>query len=43
LLHHVDESWFKFETANSDVLLRTSPDIGIARSCEIIHALQGSH
>jgi hypothetical protein len=27
LLHHVDESWFKFETVISDVHLRTSPDV----------------
>jgi hypothetical protein len=28
LLHHVDESWFKFETAISDVHLWTNPDDG---------------
>jgi hypothetical protein len=28
LLHHVDESQFKFETAISDVRLWTSPDVG---------------
>jgi hypothetical protein len=28
LLHHVDESWFKFETTISDVRLQTSPDVG---------------
>jgi hypothetical protein len=28
LLHHVDKSRFKFETAISDVHLWTSPDIG---------------
>jgi hypothetical protein len=32
LLHHVDESWFKFETAISDIRLQTSPDVGIGRS-----------
>jgi hypothetical protein len=32
LLHHVDESWFKFQTAISDVRLQTSPDIGTGRS-----------
>jgi hypothetical protein len=32
LLHHVDESWFKFEIAISDVRLWTSPDVGIGRS-----------
>jgi hypothetical protein len=28
LLHHVDDSWFKLETAISDVHLWTSPDVG---------------
>jgi hypothetical protein len=28
LLHHVDESWFKFKAAISDVRLRTRPDVG---------------
>jgi hypothetical protein len=28
LLHQVDESWFKFKTAISDVHLWTSPDVG---------------
>jgi hypothetical protein len=28
LLHHVDESWFKFKTTISDVHLLTSPDVG---------------
>jgi hypothetical protein len=28
LLHHVDESWFKFEIAIFNVHLRTSPDVG---------------
>jgi hypothetical protein len=32
LLHHVDESWFKFEIAISDVRLRTSLDVGTGRS-----------
>jgi hypothetical protein len=32
LLHHIDESWFKFETAISDVRLKTSPDVGTGRS-----------
>jgi hypothetical protein len=31
-LHHVDESWFKFETTISNVCLWTSPDIGTGRS-----------
>jgi hypothetical protein len=28
LLHHVDESWFKFETAISNVCLWTCPNVG---------------
>jgi hypothetical protein len=32
LLHHVDESWFKFKTAISDVCLWTSPDFGTGQS-----------
>jgi hypothetical protein len=32
LLHHVDESWFKFEAAISDVHFWTSPDIGTRQS-----------
>jgi hypothetical protein len=32
LLHHVDESQFKFEAAISDVRVRTSPDVGTGRS-----------
>jgi hypothetical protein len=29
LLHHIDESWFEFETAISDVHLWSSSDIAI--------------
>jgi hypothetical protein len=32
LLHHVDESRFKFEAAIYDVHLRTSPNVGIVQS-----------
>jgi hypothetical protein len=32
LLHHVDKSQFKFETAIFDVRLQTSPDVGTGRS-----------
>jgi hypothetical protein len=32
LLHHVDESWFKFKTVISDVHLWTSRDVGTGRS-----------
>jgi hypothetical protein len=31
LMHHVDESWFKLETAISDVRLRTNPDVDTGR------------
>jgi hypothetical protein len=32
LLHHVDESQFKFESAISNVRLQTSPDVGTGQS-----------
>jgi hypothetical protein len=32
LLDHVDESWFKFEIAISDVQLRINPDAGTGQS-----------
>jgi hypothetical protein len=32
LLHHVDESWLKFETTISDVSLWTCPDVGTGQS-----------
>jgi hypothetical protein len=32
LLHHVDESQFKFKAVMSNVCFRTSPDIGTRRS-----------
>jgi hypothetical protein len=32
LLHHIDESWFKFETAISDVCLWSSSDIATGQS-----------
>jgi hypothetical protein len=32
LLHHVDESRFKFKAAIVDVRFRTSPDVGTRRS-----------
>jgi hypothetical protein len=28
LLHHVDESWFKFETVIFDIRFRTNHDVG---------------
>jgi hypothetical protein len=43
LLHQVDERWFKFETTIPNVHLRTSPNIGIRWSREIVDALPGSH
>jgi hypothetical protein len=36
LLHHVDESWFKFETVISDVHLWTNPDVGTESSWEML-------
>jgi hypothetical protein len=32
LLHHVDESQFKFKAAISDVRLQTNPNVGTGRS-----------
>jgi hypothetical protein len=32
LLHHVDESRFKFEVVVSDVRFQTSPNVGTGRS-----------
>jgi hypothetical protein len=32
LLHHVDESWFKFKSAISVVRLQTNPDVCTGRS-----------
>jgi hypothetical protein len=32
LLHHVDESWFKFKTAISDVSLQTRLNVGTGQS-----------
>jgi hypothetical protein len=43
LLHHVDESRFKFEAAISDVHFWTSLDVGTGRSREIVDAPPGSH
>jgi hypothetical protein len=43
LLHHIDESWFEFETAISDVRLRSSSDIATGRSQKVINALPASH
>jgi hypothetical protein len=43
LLHHVDESRFKFETGIFNVRLRCSLDIGTGWSFEIVDALLGRH
>jgi hypothetical protein len=32
LLHHVDESWFKFKTVISNVCLWNSPNVGTGSS-----------
>jgi hypothetical protein len=39
LLHHIDESWFEFETAISNVRLRSSSDIATGRSRKVINEL----
>jgi hypothetical protein len=43
LLHHIDQSWFEFETAISDVRLQSSSDIATGRSLKVINALPVSH
>jgi hypothetical protein len=43
LLHHIDERWFEFETAISNVHLRSSSDIANGRSQKVINALPASH
>jgi hypothetical protein len=43
LLHHIDESWFEFETAISDVHIWSSSDIATGQSQKVINALPASH
>jgi hypothetical protein len=43
LLHHVDESRFKFKIAIFNVRLRCSLDIGTGWSFEIVDALLSKH
>jgi hypothetical protein len=43
LLHHINESWFEFETAIFDVHLRSSSDIATGWNQKIINALPASH
>jgi hypothetical protein len=43
LLHHIDESWFEFETAISDVHLYSSSDIATGQSQKVINALLADH
>jgi hypothetical protein len=43
LLHHIDESWFEFEIAISDVHLWPSSDIATGWSQKVINALPTSH
>jgi hypothetical protein len=43
LLHHIDESWFEFKTAMSDVHFRSSSDIATGRGRKIINALSANH
>jgi hypothetical protein len=43
LLHHIDESWFEFETAISNIRLWSSSDIATGRSRKVINALPANH
>jgi hypothetical protein len=43
LLRHIDESWFEFKTAISNVRLWTNSDIATRRSKKVINALLASH
>jgi hypothetical protein len=43
LLHHIDESWFEFETVIFDIRLRSSSDIATGRSRKVINALSARH
>jgi hypothetical protein len=43
LLHHINESWFEFETAISDICLQSSSDISSGRSQIVINALSANH
>jgi hypothetical protein len=43
LLHHIDENWFEFETAMSDVCPWSSSDSATGQSQNVINALLASH
>jgi hypothetical protein len=43
LLHHIDESWFEFETAIFDICLWFNSDITTGWSQKVINALPASH
>jgi hypothetical protein len=43
LMHHIDESWFEFKIAISDVHLWSSSDIATGQSQKFINALPASH
>jgi hypothetical protein len=43
LLHHIDESWFEFEIAISNIHLRSSSNSAFGRSQKVINALPASH
>jgi hypothetical protein len=43
LMHHIDESWFEFKTAISDIRLQSSSDIATGRSQKVINQLSASH
>jgi hypothetical protein len=43
LMYHIDESWFEFKIAISDVHLWSSSDIATGQSQKFINALPASH
>jgi hypothetical protein len=43
LLHHINESWFEFEIAISNIRHRSSSDIAIGQSQKVINAFLASH
>jgi hypothetical protein len=43
LLHHIDESWFEFETVIFDIRLHSSSDIATGQSRKVINALSARH
>jgi hypothetical protein len=43
LHHHINERWFEFETAISDIHLWSTSDIATGRSQKVISTLPTSH